>query len=61
MPATRIFDAEGTIDDYRDYRLSEGKAKGPGCSDCDHEVECEGVWREYTERYGFDELKSRHN
>lgn len=56
MPTTRIFDAEGVIDDYRQYRVGEGKAKGPPCERCAREPECEGPWREYTDRYGWNEF-----
>jgi MoaA/NifB/PqqE/SkfB family radical SAM enzyme len=57
MPATRIFDAEGVIADYRDYRVGEGKAKGPRCRQCLRDAECEGPWREYSDRYGWDEFQ----
>ncbi len=56
MPTTRIFDAEGVIENYRDYRLVEGKAKGQPCRACAKAPECEGPWREYTDRYGWDEF-----
>lgn len=63
MPRTRIFDAESVLDDYSTYRLAEGKAKGPPCERCLWNVDCEGPWREYPERFGWDELcpiTSRH-
>lgn len=56
MPETRIFDAEGVIPDYRNYRLTEGKAKGPPCERCLAVTRCEGPWREYPERYGWSEF-----
>lgn len=56
MPETRVVDAEGVIEDYRDYRLSEGKAKGPDCKSCRFDSECEGPWREYSDRYGWGEF-----
>lgn len=56
MPSTRIFDAEGVIEDYRQYRVGEGKAKGQPCEDCSRNAECEGPWREYTDRYGWGEF-----
>jgi MoaA/NifB/PqqE/SkfB family radical SAM enzyme len=59
MPETRVVDAEGVIEDYRDYRLSEGKAKGPDCAGCRFGSECEGPWREYVQRYGWDEFAPR--
>ncbi len=56
MPPTRIYDAEGVIPDYRDYRLQEGKLKGPPCTRCEASGACEGPWREYPERYGWGEF-----
>jgi len=61
MPSTRIFDAEGVIEEYRDYRLAEGKAKSEVCSRCTYETICEGPWREYTDRYGWGEFVARTN
>ena len=43
--------------DYRAYRLHEGKLKGPDCPECRWFPVCEGPWREYPERYGFDEFR----
>ncbi|RME29182.1 MAG: radical SAM protein [Deltaproteobacteria bacterium] len=59
MPQTKVVDAEGTIEEYRDYRTSEGKLKGPPCSECTFDEICEGPWREYPERYGWGEFKPR--
>lgn len=56
MPWTRVFDAEGVLADYREYRLAEGKAKGPPCEACGAAERCEGPWREYPERFGWDEF-----
>jgi len=59
MPRTRVFDAECVLDDYTEYRLTEGKVKGPPCENCSFESICEGPWREYPERYGWNEFKPR--
>lgn len=59
IPATAIWDADTFIRDYRKYRLDEGKLKGPHCAGCSFDEVCEGPWREYPERYGFDELVPR--
>lgn len=58
MPSTRIFDAEGVIDEYKKYRLVEGKAKGAPCKRCNRDRICEGPWREYPERYGWKEFRA---
>jgi len=56
IPRTTIFDADQTLDDYTEYRLTEGKTKGPACARCIHNETCEGPWREYVELFGFDEF-----
>jgi len=59
MPSTKIFDAEGVIEEYREYRRSEGKSKGPPCDECALREQCEGPWREYPERFGWSEFRPR--
>jgi MoaA/NifB/PqqE/SkfB family radical SAM enzyme len=61
IPDAAVFDAEGTIDDYRAFRLAEGKAKGPPCRRCLLDPVCEGPWREYPERFGWDEFVPRRD
>jgi len=56
IPRTRVVDAGVTVEDYRAYRLDQGKLKGPRCAECRWEEVCEGPWREYPETYGFDEF-----
>lgn len=57
IPHTKVVDAGQVVEDYRAYRLTEGKLKGPGCPTCRWFDVCEGPWREYPEHYGFDEFK----
>jgi MoaA/NifB/PqqE/SkfB family radical SAM enzyme len=38
------------------YDASEGKVKGPPCSECAVSDCCDGIWRRYAEGYGFAEL-----
>lgn len=59
IPRTKIFDANFVLDDYTEFRLNEGKAKGPNCKECVYFFECEGPWREYPDEYGFDEFVPR--
>ena len=61
IPRTKIFDADFVLDDYTEFRLNEGKAKGPDCKDCVYDAECEGPWREYPDEYGFDEFVPRRD
>jgi MoaA/NifB/PqqE/SkfB family radical SAM enzyme len=57
IPRTRIYDASWVIPDYTEQRLVAGKAKGPCCRECVWDGECEGPWREYPERFGWDEFR----
>jgi cyclic pyranopterin phosphate synthase len=57
IPRTAVFDAECTISDYTQYRLDEGKLKRAECRACRHDRECEGPWREYPERFGWEEFR----
>lgn len=41
---------------WSDDRTGDGKAKGPQCVDCALNQECEGVWKEYYDAFGGDEL-----
>ena len=42
--------------DWNEIR-QEIKLKGPNCKMCDMNEFCEGPWSEYSEAFGFDELK----
>ncbi|MBN2547283.1 MAG: radical SAM protein [Spirochaetes bacterium] len=55
MPEMKIFDVN-VCDDYREYRIKEGKAKDKKCGLCRYDKQCEGTWREYPEKYGWDEF-----
>jgi MoaA/NifB/PqqE/SkfB family radical SAM enzyme len=59
IPRTKIFDAKFVVDDYTEFRLTEGKAHGPQCIECTWFHVCEGPWREYPEHYGWDEFVPR--
>ncbi|NMC72599.1 MAG: radical SAM protein [Myxococcales bacterium] len=61
MPEATIYDAEVTIEDYTAYRLAEGKLQGPPCRRCLLRRVCEGPWREYPERFGWDEFVPRRD
>ncbi len=56
LPDAAIFDAASILDSYERYRVTEGKAKGPRCRECAWDAVCEGVWREYPERFGWSEF-----
>lgn len=56
MPRTKIVDVK-IVNDYTEYRLREGKSKGIVCRKCVYNDICEGPWKEYPEKYGWDEFK----
>jgi cyclic pyranopterin phosphate synthase len=57
IPRTKIFDAKMVVDDYTEFRLQQGKAKGEVCDRCLLDDRCEGPWREYPEHYGWEEFE----
>jgi MoaA/NifB/PqqE/SkfB family radical SAM enzyme len=59
IPRTKIMEGHVTIQDYTLHRLTEGKAKGPMCAECAFCKMCEGPWREYPEKYGWEEFVAR--
>ncbi len=59
IPRTKIIDADWVVDDYTEYRWTEGKLKGPPCEKCSYNAVCEGPWREYPEHFGWEEFKPR--
>ena len=59
MAPTTVYDGDIAIGDYARYRLEAGKLHGPPCADCTWNQHCEGPWREYPERYGWDEFTPR--
>ncbi|MBI3202763.1 MAG: radical SAM protein [Myxococcales bacterium] len=55
IPLTTVSDLGGRLD-YSEWRVAEGKAHGPPCQACSARARCEGPWREYPERRGWDEM-----
>ena len=39
-----------------DFIVAEGKAHGEPCARCAERPRCEGPWREYPARFGWDEF-----
>jgi len=56
IPSTNIFEF-GTKVDFDKLRPSLAKMKGKNCEKCNCFASCEGPWREYPERFGWDEFK----
>lgn len=56
IPETTVADLGVTLD-YSSWRVREGKAHGPPCEGCSARSRCEGPWREYPEKRGWDEFQ----
>lgn len=56
IPRTYVVDAVRVTEDYTVYRRDEGKSRGPRCPECRWWGACEGPWREYPERFGWEEF-----
>jgi len=59
LPQTTVHDGDIVIGDYERYRREAGKLQGPPCEHCSWARACEGPWREYPERFGWDEFVPR--
>jgi MoaA/NifB/PqqE/SkfB family radical SAM enzyme len=57
IPECKIYDYKKIVDDFTFSRKNEGKIKGPQCLKCKYNQICEGPWREYPEKFGWDEFK----
>lgn len=56
IPKTTVIDLDGQPFDYSTWRPAEGKSHGPPCERCIERPRCEGPWREYPAKYGWDEF-----
>jgi len=56
IPETTVIDLDGAPFDYGAWRPAEGKAHGPPCERCTMRLRCEGPWREYPEKFGWDDF-----
>lgn len=56
IPQTTVVDLDGQAADYSEWRVVEGKSHGPPCEGCARRKDCEGPWREYPDRFGWDEF-----
>ncbi len=56
IPETKIFDADFVVENFTISRKVEGKMKGKKCKKCVFYKICEGPWREYPERFGWEEF-----
>jgi radical SAM protein with 4Fe4S-binding SPASM domain len=56
MPRTKIFELDSVTNDYEKVRINEAKSKGPNCKKCKLNYYCEGSWKEYPEKFGWEEF-----
>ena len=56
MPKMKIFDFKHIVPDFKKARVAEGKIKGPRCKKCKYFSVCEGLWKEYPEKFGWNEF-----
>jgi len=56
IPEAKVYDIDFTLDDYTNYRKTQGKAKCPDCVKCKYFKVCEGPWKEYPELFGWEEF-----
>jgi MoaA/NifB/PqqE/SkfB family radical SAM enzyme len=57
IPEGKVFDIDFKVNDYGEYRRTQGKSKGPECPNCKFFKVCEGPWREYSDLFGWSEFK----
>jgi len=57
IPNGSVYDADWSIEDYGEYRRTEGKTKDVNCLKCKYYEICEGPWKEYPHIFGWDEFK----
>lgn len=56
IPFTRIEEHSFVIDNFKEIRTTQGKAKAEKCRKCRFDLICEGPWKEYPEHFGWDEF-----
>jgi len=58
IPEAMVIENKFKIEDYKKYRISQGKIKGEKCKSCLYFSICEGPWWEYPEIFGWEEFSS---
>jgi len=56
IPQAKVYAAYGIFDNFNKLRKEEGKSKGKRCQKCARHEACEGPWKEYPERFGWEEF-----
>ncbi|MCK5580436.1 MAG: radical SAM protein [Candidatus Omnitrophica bacterium] len=61
MPDGKIYEFNYVIPDFTSSRINDGKTRGPNCQKCKFLNVCEGPWKEYPQRFGWEEFKPIRN
>jgi len=56
VPEREMDDIRDFYPDFNERELREGRAKGPSCASCRHNSSCKGPWKEYPQKFGWDEF-----
>jgi len=48
---------EGLVEKHRDHQEQSKKLRRPACDTCAFSKVCDGVWRNYIDRHGWDEFE----
>jgi MoaA/NifB/PqqE/SkfB family radical SAM enzyme len=57
IPETKIYEHDYIVENFTDARITRGKAKGGRCKKCRYYKICEGTWKEYPQKFGWEEFK----
>ncbi|MCD6230258.1 MAG: radical SAM protein [Candidatus Diapherotrites archaeon] len=57
IPETEIRSVSSNIRNFTEVRRNMGKSKGPLCSKCIYDSQCEGPWCEYPQKRGWEEFQ----
>ena len=57
MPPSEIINEKTVTTNFDKIRKTQGKVKPPQCKKCRFDLICEGPWKEYTAKYGYEEFK----
>ncbi len=56
IPPTEVKDVDYSIPNFDETRKNDGKCKGPQCKECRYDLICEGPWKEYPQKRGWNEF-----
>ena len=56
IPETEVREADRVLENFSEVRRNVAKLKGPDCPRCRYYPICEGPWKEYPEKFGWEEF-----